>query len=73
MENSKINHPPHYTAAGVECIEAIEAALGKEAFIDFCRGQAIKYLWRARLKDTLQENLQKAQWYIHKALLEIKQ
>ncbi|CAB4165186.1 SaV-like [uncultured Caudovirales phage] len=73
MDTSKINHPPHYTAAPIECIEAIEAALGKEAFIDFCRGQAIKYLWRARLKDTLQENLQKAQWYIHKALLEIKQ
>ena len=73
MDNSKINHPPHYTAAPIECIEAIEAALGKEAFIDFCRGQAIKYLWRARLKDTLQENLLKAQWYIHKALLEIKQ
>jgi hypothetical protein len=73
MDTSKINHPPHYTAAPIECIEAIEAALGKEAFIDFCRGQAIKYLWRARLKDTLQENLLKAQWYIHKALLEIKQ
>jgi hypothetical protein len=73
MDSSKINHPPHYTAAPIECIEAIEAALGKEAFIDFCRGQAIKYLWRARLKDTLQENLLKAQWYIHKALLEIKQ
>jgi hypothetical protein len=70
--DSKIDHPPHYTAAPIECIEAIEAALGQQAFIDFCRGQAIKYLWRARLKDTLEENLSKAQWYIHRALRQAK-
>lgn len=24
-----VNHPPHYTAGGIECIEAIRAAIAK--------------------------------------------
>lgn len=67
--HDRVHHPAHYSGDGdMECIEAIAAALGREAFIDFCRGQAMKYLWRARLKDTLAENLAKAAWYIHRAI-----
>ena len=42
-----VNHPPHYaeTDNGVECIDAIRAALGREQFIGFLRGQVIKYQW----------------------------
>lgn len=67
-----INRPAHYTGKAVECIDAIQAALGKESFIDFCRGQAMKYIWRARLKNTLEDNLLKAQWYLARALEELK-
>jgi hypothetical protein len=65
-----ISHPYHYTAGDIECIDAIRASLGQEAFIDFCRGQVFKYMWRARLKNSLVENLKKAQWYANKALEE---
>lgn len=68
-----INHPYHYTQAGdIECIDAIKAMLGQEAFIDFCRAQTMKYLWRARLKNSLLENLKKAEWYVAKAIEEAK-
>lgn len=70
---NQIDQPFHYTnSKDVECIEAIHAALGQEAFIDYCRGNAMKYLWRARLKDSLANNVRKAQYYLSKILEVIK-
>ena len=67
-----VNHPPHYTAGGIECIDALRAALGDEAFVCFCRATAIKYLWRAGLKKDPTESeiathitdIRKAIWYL---------
>ena len=59
-----MNHPAHYTAGGIECIDAIRAALGDEALVSFCRGQAIKYAWRAGRKDKYAEDLRKGAWYL---------
>ena len=62
-----VNSPPHYTAGAVECIVAIRAALGDEEFIAYCRGNAIKYLWRADRKGATAEDLRKASWYAIRA------
>lgn len=62
-----VNHPPHYTQGGVECIDAIEAALGAEGFEAFCTGNAAKYLWRWRHKGGV-EDLRKARWYLDRAI-----
>lgn len=67
MANDMVNHPPHYTAGGVECIEAIEEALGRDGFVAYCRGNAIKYTWRAGLKGDWREDLKKAAWYLDRA------
>ena len=40
-----INHPEHYQGQGIECIDAMEAAYGTQAVIDFCRCNAFKYQW----------------------------
>jgi hypothetical protein len=61
-----VNHPPHYTQGGVECIDAIEAALGPEGFRAFLRGQVMKYTWRAGLKGAAAEDLAKAAWYLNR-------
>lgn len=45
-----VNHPDHYQGDGIECIDAIRAALGTDGFIAYCRGNAIKYAWRAGKK-----------------------
>ncbi len=62
-----VNHPSHYTSdpSGIECIEITRHR-------DFNIGNAIKYLWRAGLKDDAAmpqkektiEDLRKAIWYI---------
>ncbi len=63
-----VNKPPHYLMGKVECIEAIQSALGDNAFIAYCRGQAIKYTWRSLHKWYAAEDLQKAVWYLNRAI-----
>jgi len=53
--NDLVDHPSHYNQAGIECIEAIRAALGPEGFSFYCQGNSIKYLWRFRYKNGVQD------------------
>jgi len=66
--NDPVNHPVHYTQGKIECIEAIKAALTPEEFRGFCKGNALKYIWRERHKGN-SESLLKAQWYMDKLLI----
>ena len=58
-----VNHPPHYTShpSGVECIQITE-------HMGFNLGNALKYIWRADLKGTAVEDLEKAIFYINREL-----
>ena len=58
----RVNHPSHYCAGGVECIEGIKAALG-DGFVDYCQGNVLKYVWRWKHKGGV-EDLKKAQVYL---------
>ena len=61
-----VNKPPHYTTGSVECIEAIQSALGDE-YLSYCQGNVIKYVWRYKHKNGHQD-LAKAQWYLNEML-----
>jgi len=65
-----VNHPPHYNTGGIECLDAIRAALGSELFQGYCNGNTIKYLWRHRYKGKPLEDLQKARFYLDRLILE---
>jgi hypothetical protein len=58
-----VSHPKHYTGhpSGVECIQITE-------HMNFCLGNAVKYIWRADLKQNAIEDLQKARWYIDREI-----
>ena len=62
----QVNRPSHYNHGGIECIDAIRAALGHDGFIAYCRGNVIKYQWRADHKHG-GEDLKKAAWYARMA------
>lgn len=62
-----VEHPDHYTQGGIECIEAIRAALTPDEFRGYCKGNMIKYVWRERGKGG-DEDLEKARQYIGFAL-----
>lgn len=64
-----VNHPSHYQSEnGIECIDAIQAALGKEGFKAYLTGNAMKYLYRAGKKWDAQEDIRKSIWYANKLL-----
>lgn len=56
-------NPAHYQKGGVQCIEAIEASMSKEAFKGFLKGNCIKYIYRYENKNGA-EDLRKAEWYL---------
>jgi hypothetical protein len=62
-----VNHPPHYTQhpSGIECIQVTE-------HLNFCRGNAIKYIWRAGEKGSEIEDLKKAAWYINREIARLE-
>jgi len=64
-----VNNPPHYNKGDIECIDAIEAMLTHEEFVGYLRGNSLKYRWRFRYKNGIQD-LDKATWYENK-LMEI--
>ena len=59
MPEDLINHPKHYTShpSGVECITVTR-------HMGFNLGNAVKYIWRADLKEHALDDLRKAEWYI---------
>jgi len=63
VEDDVVNHPKHYSdhPSGVECIEITQ-------HMDFCVGNAMKYLWRGGKKDDNIQDLKKAIWYIERKI-----
>lgn len=62
-----VNHPPHYKHGDIECIDAIKAALTEEEYRGYCKGNALKYIWRERHKGG-SESLAKAGWYLDRVV-----
>ena len=67
-----VNNPEHYNQGQVECIDAIKAMLSIEEFIGYLRGNSMKYRWRFRYKNGV-EDLKKAEWYENKLLAALKE
>ena len=65
-----VNSPPHYNQSGVECIQAIQAALGPN-FKYYLQGNVMKYLWRFDYKDKPIEDLDKADWFLERLREEV--
>lgn len=65
IEERRKDHinPSHYKdhKSGIECIQITE-------HMDFCIGNAVKYLWRAGKKDDNIQDLKKAIWYIERKI-----
>ena len=56
-------NPSHYRShqSGIECIQITE-------HMDFLTGNAVKYLWRAGMKDNKIQDLEKALWYVQRLI-----
>lgn len=68
-EPDMVNHPPHYTSdpSGVEAITVLRHR-------NYNVGNAMKYLWRAGIKDPARtvQDLEKAVFYINDEIKRLK-
>lgn len=72
MKIDNVNSPAHYCKGGIECIDAIKSAtVGLQGVEGYCIGNAIKYLWRWKFKNGV-EDLKKARWYINRTIQELE-
>ena len=58
-----VRRPDHYTAGGIETIDYIKAKMSPEAYMGYLRGNCLKYLSRAELKNGV-EDYRKAAVYL---------
>lgn len=60
-------NPAHYRShpSGIEAIQVTE-------HLNFCLGNAIKYIWRAGLKADAIEDLEKARWYLDREIARLR-
>ena len=72
-EIDNVNHPAHYNAGGVECIEAVKSALTREEFHGYLKANAMKYIWRENYKGKNIEDLEKAVWYLNRCIKELEE
>ena len=63
-----VNAPPHYNTGNIECIEAIKESMTPDGFKGYCKGNALKYIWRMSYKGKPIEDLRKAIWYIERLI-----
>ena len=65
-------NPSHYQRDGMECIDAIKAAVQNLSGADaYCTGSAIKYLWRWKEKGG-KDDLKKAMWFVNDMIADIE-
>ena len=62
-----VNHPSHYETGKIECIDVMLETQGEESVKAFCICNALKYLYRHKRKNGV-EDVEKARWYIDKYL-----
>jgi|CryBogDrversion2_7_1035282.scaffolds.fasta_scaffold00810_4 hypothetical protein len=65
-EADSVNHPLHYTVGGIETIDFIEAKQ-----LGYHLGNVVKYVSRAKHKGNTLEDLNKAKWYLDRAIAKL--
>jgi hypothetical protein len=63
MNENTVNNPSHYQGKSLEVIDVIS-----DFNLNFCLGNAVKYILRAGKKQNRDEDLKKALWYIQREI-----
>jgi hypothetical protein len=58
-----VNHPPHYTKGGIETLDFIKAKLSTDEYKGYLKGNLIKYISRAGLKNEEATDFGKINFY----------
>lgn len=68
--NHPVHSPSHYTKGRIEAIDIIEDVVSgaPEPVVGYLIGQTLKYILRAWYKGNVRQDLQKASWYLERAI-----
>jgi hypothetical protein len=72
VKDDPVNQPEHYRVGEVEAIDYISQQLGS-GVKDYLLGNHMKYIHRHRFKGNAVEDLEKAEWYLRRLIIEEKQ
>lgn len=65
FQNDAVKKPSHYDVIeGVQAIELIARSMTKEQFYGYCLGNIMKYRFRVGKKDSIEQDLGKANQYV---------
>lgn len=65
IDEKAVDHPSHYNKGKIEVIDFIQ-----DQKLDFCLGNAIKYICRAQHKGKAKQDIAKAIWYLQNCGIE---
>jgi hypothetical protein len=72
--SSNVNHPAHYNQGGIEVIDIVEQVVRDyPGHMASNLGEVLKYIARAPYKGAQLEDLEKAQWYMNRAVKNAKE
>lgn len=72
LKEDLVNHPRHYNQYSQEVIDTIEEVTSNMPVeISYHVGNAIKYLFRAPFKGKMKQDIEKAVWYLERALTKL--
>ena len=63
VQASSVEHPEYYNKGSIEAIDVIE-----DWQLDFNEGNVVKYIARAKYKESYVKDLSKALWYLQRAI-----
>ncbi len=66
-DTERFIRPDYYKSGGIECIDAMVSAFGKDKVATWCILNVFKYVWRYHHKNGM-EDVRKAAYYIEKYL-----
>ena len=66
-EKEMVNHQSHYNKYPKEAIDMMVDIFGRDAVRQWCVMTAFKYRMRMGLKDDIEQDFNKEQWYLNKA------
>ena len=66
-----VNSPNHYRQSSTETIDLIKESMTTEEFHGYLKGACMKYMARYKYKGQPVKDLEKAQWYLSRLIVEV--
>lgn len=75
-ERSQVEHPSHYNAGSIECIDALDSMMDSYSDVHpklaSYAWQVVKYVWRAPIKGNMLRDLRKADFYLDRLIRKVE-